>query len=243
MIQRYPSDERHISSGQWGLTADTFYTSSDEKYLGFHDLVAFTHTVLNGRDDATSMKLHRNIELINIVLHGAIGFYDNNGGISSFPENSLQVTSAGKGMYQREFNAGNRPAELIQIGFLPDRLNTNPLKTKGFYDLAKNKNEFVELVSPKNPSSLSIQQHAAVLLGEFDKNQHIGYAVQNNLVGLFVYIAEGEVLLNNQILRKGDSAGIIGEEQSLFHTIQHSRILIIEVSLNGERIVNENIHG
>ena len=232
MVTKYMSDERIHTSAGWGTTAETFYASDKEKYLGFGNLVQLSHSILNVNSGNSGMKLHRNMEVVDIILNGAIGFQDSFGETSIYPANTIQVVSAGKGIYQTEFNAGPTEAEKIQIGFLPGTLNKEPVKTKALYNLQTNLNSLVELVSPRNPASLSIRQNTAVFLGEFEKNNHIGYALNNNSVGLFVYILSGVVTVQNQILRRGDAVGILDEEQTLLHTAEHSSILVMETSLN-----------
>lgn len=232
MYQLYRADERLNISGSWGTSADTFFASEKEKYLGFGNLAQVTHTTLNVNSGNSGMKLHRNMELVDIILSGSVGFQDSFGGNSSFPEKTLQVISAGKGMYQLEFNAGIVEAEKLQIGFLPNILNKAPLKTKAMYDLGQHKNALIELVSPNNPNSLTVRQDAALFLGEFEKEQHVGYSLSNNSVGLFVYVISGVITVHNEILRRGDAVGIIKEEQMLLHTAEHSKIMVIEVSLN-----------
>ena len=232
MVTIYRFDERMNSAGDWGMSSETFYASEQEKYLGFGNLVQLSRTVRNPGSGTSGMKLHRNLELVDIILSGTVGYQDSFGGFSNFPENTLQVVSAGKGIFQAEFNPGTTEAEKIQIGFLPNSLNKTPVKTKGLFDLTSSKNSLLELVSPNNQHSLSVRQTAAVLLGEFDENKHIGYTLNRETVGLFVHVVSGVVTMNSEILRRGDSAGIIQEEQTLFHTAEPTVLLVIEVSMN-----------
>jgi redox-sensitive bicupin YhaK (pirin superfamily) len=232
MYTLYPSDERLNTSGTWGTSAETFYGSEKEKYLGFGNLVQFTHTTLNADGGNPGMKLHRNMELVDIILKGSVGFQDSFGGTSAFPEKTVQVLSAGKGIYQLEFNAGIREAEKLQIGFLPNTLNREPFKTKAMFDLEEHQDALVELVSPTGASSLTVRQQAAVLLGQFAPGKHLGYTLNSSVVGLFVFVASGVASVQNQILRRGDAIGIVNEEQTMIHTAEQSTIVVIEVSMN-----------
>lgn len=232
MYTIYRDNERLNTAGAWGVSSETFSASEQEKYLGFGNLVQLSRTVLNSSSGSSGMKLHRNMELVDIILSGTVGYQDSFGGSSHFPKNTLQVISAGKGIFQAEFNPGESEAEKIQIGFLPNSLNKTPIKTKGLFDLSGEKNALVELVSPNNAGSLTVRQTAAVLLGEFEENKHIGYTLNRETVGLFVHVVSGVVSVNKEILRRADSVGIIQEEQTLFHTAEPSVILVIEVSMN-----------
>ncbi len=232
MYTLYRAEERMNTAGAWGASADTFFASEEEKYLGFGNLVQVTRSILNVDSGSSGMKLHRNMELVDIILSGTIGYQDSFGVSSDFPQNTLQVISSGKGIFQAEFNPGAIETEKIQIGFLPDSLNKRPIKTKGLFDITSGKNSFVELISPTNAQSLTVRQNAAVLLGEFEENRHIGYTLNRDTIGLFVHIVSGVVSMNKEILRRGDSVGIIQEEQTLIHTAEPSVILLIEVSMN-----------
>lgn len=231
MYTLYPANERLNTAGAWGTSAETFFSSEQEKYLGFGNLVQVTNTTLNTEKGNSGMKLYRNMELVDIMVRGSVGFQDSVGVISTFPENTVQVVSAGKGIYQLEFNAGIGEAEKLQIGFLPNSLNREPVKTKALFDLLENNNTLVELVSPNNAASLTVRQHAAVLLGEFEAGRHLGYTLNSSLVGLFIYVLNGVVSVHNQILRRGDSIGITNEEQTMIHTAEQTRLLVIEVSM------------
>lgn len=232
MITPYPASGRQNVSGPWGTTAETFFASEQEHFLGFGNLVQLSHSTLNVGSTSAGMKLHRNMELVDIMLQGAVGFQDSLGGTSNFPAGTVQVVSAGRGIYQQEFNAGVVEAEKIQLGFLPDSLNKPPFKTKAMYDLTEHRDAFVELVSPGNPGSLTVRQRVAVLMGRFTEGQHIGYSLTGTDVGLFVYVISGVVNVQQQTLRRGDAAGLVGEDQVMLHTAEPSTILIVEVSMN-----------
>jgi redox-sensitive bicupin YhaK (pirin superfamily) len=227
----YLASERLNTAGAWGTSVETFFASEQEKYLRFGNLVQVTTTTLNSEGGNSGMKLHRNMELVDIMVRGSVGFQDSFGVTSMLPESTVQVVSAGKGIYQMEFNAGTQEAEKLQIGFLPSSLNREPVKTKALFDLYQNNNTLVELVSPNNIASLTVRQHAAVLLGEFDAGRNLGYTLNSNMVGLFIYVLNGVVSVHTQILRRGDSVGIANEEQVMIQTAEQSRLLVIEVAM------------
>ncbi|MDP1676941.1 MAG: pirin family protein [Bacteroidota bacterium] len=227
----YRHNELVANTDLWGESAETFFGSDNEKYLGFGNLVQLKRTSLKNGADRAPMKIHKNIEVVDIILNGSVEFQDSSGQVSSFPANTLQVLSAGKGIYQQEFNLGDTVVEKIRLEFLPDMLNQSVIKTKALFDLQKNKNSFVELISPSNASSLTIRQQAAVLLGEFAVDQHIGYRLNNKAVGLFVYVVSGKIAIQNTILSSSEAVGITDEEQTILHTLEPSILLVIEVEL------------
>ena len=74
MYTLFKSTERSNTSGSWGTSAETFFGSDQEKYLGFGNLVQLTHSTLNRNQGNSGMKLHRNMEIVDIVLKGSVGF-------------------------------------------------------------------------------------------------------------------------------------------------------------------------
>ncbi len=231
MFTVYKQNEVATNHEPWGRSIETFFGSDNEKYLGFGNLVQLTRTTLKNSADRAPMQMHKNMEIVDIILDGSAEFQDSFGQLSFFPSNTLQVLSAGSGIYRRELTSDEKPAEMIQLGFLPDKLNQPVIKTKALFDLQKNRNSFVELISPANASSLTIRQQAAVLLGEFETDQHIGYGLNNSLVGLFVYIVKGKVIIQNNIMLSGEGIGITEEDQIIMHIAEPSIVLLIELEL------------
>jgi len=231
MYSVYRHNELIINTELWGESLETFFGSENEKYLGFGNLVQLTRTSLKTSVDCAPMQLHKNMEIVDVILKGSIEFQDSVGQTSSFPANTVQVLSAGSGIYRWEFISSDDSAEKIQLGFLPDKLNQPVVKTKASFNLQKYKNSFVELISPAYASSLTIRQQAAVLLGEFDADQHIGYSLNNTSVGIFVYVVRGKITVRNTILSVGESVGITAEEQTILYTSEPSILLLVEVEL------------
>ncbi len=241
----YKLHEKQCREETWGTRSETFFSSDEEKYLGFGDIVSVSTLTIFPHCYSDGMKLFRNTELINIILNGTVGYQDSAGSVSSFPENTMQILSAGRGLYQMEFNPGNFVLRKVQIGFLPNVINTAPIQTKAIFNLEENLNTFVELVSPRqSSSSLTIKQQAALLLGKFQKDQHIGYQISNKRVGVFVYVVDGSIIINNEVFNSGESCGINEQGDIMIHTASHATVLIIETIMSQEGSENyENIYG
>lgn len=232
----YPAQERQITAHSWGIASETFFGGEEEKTLGMGDLVQFTQTAFHPGYSNTGMRLLRNIELVDIVLQGRAGFQDSTGSVATYPQNTIQVISAGKGMYLSEFNATEQGVlEKLQIGFLPRTLNTNPIHTKGLFDLEEHRNSFVTLISPHvDTSSLSIKQHAALLLGKFDEGQQIIYDVSGTSTGLFLFAVEGIVTVGDKILHKSDGLSVHPAERIAVTFAKESVLLLVEIEIENQ---------
>ena len=62
----YRADERQNTTGPWGASADTFFASEQERYLGFGTLVQVTHTTLNVNGGNSGMMLHAPLPFVGI---------------------------------------------------------------------------------------------------------------------------------------------------------------------------------
>lgn len=235
-ITVYRAQERQITAHSWGIASETFFGGSDEKTLGFGNLVQLTQTTFHPGYSNTGMKLLRNIELIDIVLKGRAGFQDSAGSVATYPQNTIQVISAGKGIYLSEFNATEQGTlEKLQIGFLPNRLNSNPIQTKALFDLEENKNSLVTLISPHvDASTLSVKQHVAILLGKFNEGKQIIYDVSGQQTGLFLFVMDGIVTIGDQILHKSDAIAVYPAERIAVTFAQESVLLLIEIDIDTE---------
>lgn len=244
MFKTYLQNEIRTRQGEWGKISDTFFPGEQEKYFGFGDMVQLSDIQLNPHSLHEGMKLRRNFESVNIILNGSISYQDGEGRTSSFPEKSVQVFSAGKGIYRLECNRSDSVLRAVQIGFLPDVINTQPIQTKALFDLDKNLNSFVEIVSPLfSSSTLSVRQKAAILLGKFEEGNHIGYQIHNDTTGVFIYVIDGAVTMKEQTLINGESCSISGIGDVMLHTASESTILLIETVIQLEGTTDENIYG
>jgi redox-sensitive bicupin YhaK (pirin superfamily) len=124
MFSYYKLNERKVENGIWGESNDTFFAADNEKYLGFGNLVQLTRSLLKHNGDFTSMKNHKNMGIVDIIIKGSVGFKDSLGQVSSFPESTVQVLSAGSGIYQREFNTGVILQKRSSPGFFQENLTS-----------------------------------------------------------------------------------------------------------------------
>lgn len=229
----YTAEERQTTVHSWGMVSEMLYSGAEEKYLGFGDLVQFSRMRFHPGYSSTPMTLLRNLEVIDIVLTGSAGYQDGTGVNATYPDNTMQIVSAGKGMYRSEFNASHdKPLEKIQIGILPNRLNTDPVRTKALFDPDAHRNTLITLVSPhSDPSTLSIRQQAAIVLGKFDAGKQIVYDVSGSSTGLFLYVVSGIVTVGDRQLHQNDGIGMKSPERIAVTFAEESVLLIVELEM------------
>ncbi|MEK6942086.1 MAG: pirin family protein [archaeon] len=175
---------------------------------------------------------HDNMEIVTIVLEGALLHSDSMGNRGVIPAGDVQRMSAGTGIAHSEANASKKePVKLFQIWIYPKERNIGPsYEQKSFAGLQKNK--FTQIVSPDGKNgSLRINQDAGFLLGEFDAGKDVSFKPENTEHGVFVFVVSGKVFVGKEKLAERDSAEITGAKEIKITALEKSKILIIEVPM------------
>lgn len=178
---------------------------------------------------------HQNMEIISIPLAGTIQHKDSMGNSSEITSGEIQVMSAGTGVEHSEWNPGNETLNLLQIWIFTAEENVTPrYDQKNFQDLLVT-NQLVTLVTPKNKpqkDSLYIHQNAFLSMGRFEKNTNYSYLLNEKTNGIYLFLIEGEILVNSQTLQKRDAIGIWDTETVAIDFVTDSQLLVIEVPMN-----------
>lgn len=174
---------------------------------------------------------HRNIEIITIPLNGSVHYKDNFGNNQTINAGDVQILSAGTGIYHSEFNASEtEPLNLLQIWIIPDKTNIRPTCDIKSYSIDSLKNKFRLIASPyKMEESLFINQDAYVYLTDIDKNYRIEFLLNNPKNGVFVFIIDGTVTFEKNIINNRDALEISETKSVKLYANSDSRLLFIEV--------------
>ncbi|MBL8007878.1 MAG: pirin family protein [Ignavibacteria bacterium] len=177
---------------------------------------------------------HDNMEIVTIPLKGEVAHKDSMGTKEVIKSGEVQIMSAGSGLTHSEFNNSEKDlVNLLQIWVFPKEKNITPRYDQKKFDSEERKNKFQLLVSPgKENGSLWINQNAFFSLADFDKDMNVQYKLKNKGNGVYIFIIEGSVELDGETLNRRDAAGIEGENEINFKTIEKSEILVIEVPMN-----------
>ncbi|HLC74034.1 MAG TPA: pirin family protein, partial [Candidatus Nanoarchaeia archaeon] len=163
---------------------------------------------------------------------GALEHKDSMGNKGIIKANEIQRMSAGTGIMHSEFNPSKKDkVHLLQIWIEPKENNIKPsYEQKNFFKLKIN--EFTSVVSGiRNNNSVYIHQNAYFSLGNFDADKEINYKLHNVKNGIFLFVIEGEINIENNLLKEGDTAEIQETSKVNFMTKKESKIIIIEVPL------------
>lgn len=179
---------------------------------------------------------HDNMEIITIPLSGALAHRDSMGNGGTIGVNDVQVMSAGTGIQHSEYNASEtETANTLQIWIFPKNRQVAPRYDQRHFDPINHKNKFQLLLSPKPEDGvLWVHQDTWFTIGEFDSG--ITTICQTHISGngLFIFLIEGQISINQHILNRRDAIAIsdIEPKEIRIDVIQHAKILIIEVPMH-----------
>ncbi len=229
----HKADKRGYANHGWLKANHSFSFASfyDPEKINFGAL-----RVLNDDEIAPGMGFathpHDNMEIITIPLEGAIRHQDSMGNSEVLSVGSIQVMSAGKGLYHSEHNANkDKELKLLQIWIIPNKSQVEP--KYGDFKLPETiKNEWTEIVSPiKSDTQPWIYQDAWLTIGEFDINHVKKYEFKKTGNGLYVFVIEGELTIEGHTLNRRDAIGIWDTSSVNFVSTVETKVLLLEVPL------------
>lgn len=230
----YPANERGKSDHGWLKANFSFsfasYYHPDKIHFG-------ALRVLNDDIIAGGMGFgthpHDNMEIITIPLAGALEHKDSMGNRGVIHAGEVQVMSAGTGVQHSEFNhSKTEAANTLQIWLFPRERNVEPRYDQKDFKALFKQNQLTTLISPdKDGDALWINQDATFSMGSFDAGQHLNYTVSRPENGAYVFVLEGTVEIEGQVLNKKDALGIYETASVKIDASEDTRLLIIDVPM------------
>ena len=162
IIKLRKSNERFKSSSEWLESKHSFSFSEhrDQLWDNFGKIRVINEDIISP-NSGFSMHSHSNMEIITIVIKGAITHRDSLNNLVIIHEDEVQIMSAGTGISHSEKNEENENCKLFQIWIYPDEQNLKPS-----YNQISMKNIFgnnLIIDSPKNKNSrLFINQDISI---------------------------------------------------------------------------------
>lgn len=175
---------------------------------------------------------HDNMEIVTIPLEGDLAHKDSTGRAEIIRQHDVQIMSAGKGIYHSEKNANpDKPVKLLQIWVLPKERNIEPRYEQKSFPPESYHNQLKTVVAPDNSEAVWINQDAYFSLGNFDANLQTQYALKKQGNGVYVFLIEGQIEANGQVLSPRDAVGIWETDFVEIKALAKSRLVLIEVPM------------
>jgi redox-sensitive bicupin YhaK (pirin superfamily) len=177
---------------------------------------------------------HDNMEIISIALEGELEHQDSMGNRQIIRPGEVQVMSAGRGIRHSEKNPlRDQKTKFLQIWVFPDKKNVEPRYDQQVFPLQSRKNNLVQVLSP-NPDDKGvwIHQKAWFHLGAFDRGFETQYSLKLKGNGLYVFVIEGDLEVDSQILNRRDGYGVWDTENIKLKALSSTELLLMEVPMN-----------
>ena len=234
----YKSDARGRANHGWldARHSFSFANHYDPERMNFGVL-----RVLNDDIIAPSMGFgthpHDNMEIITIPLRGALRHKDSMGNEAVIEQNEVQIMSAGTGVRHSEYNASpENDINLLQIWLFPKVRNVVPRYAQRAFRPEDRVNQLQTVVAPigsdgEKAEAIGIHQDAWFSLGTLKSGVEKTYSLKKSGNGVYLFVIEGSVTVNDTPLSKRDALGVWDIENVSIKADSDAEILLMDVPM------------
>jgi len=241
MITKRPAEQRGHANYGW---LDTWHTFSfadyhDPEQMGWGPLrVINDDTVAPGRGFGTHG--HRDMEIISVVLSGALAHQDSMGHGTTIVPGEVQRMSAGKGVMHSEFNpSADTPARFLQIWIQPTERGGTPSYEQKRFDEDSSHDDWQLLASPDGRAdSVSIRQDATLARSRIAGGQSRTVRLAAGRLA-YLHVIAGQVSLSGvqgsrttgsaSTLGPGDGARVADESTLILTASDNTDVLLFDL--------------
>lgn len=175
---------------------------------------------------------HENMEIVSIPLSGDLHHKDSTGRDEIIRQNDVQIMSAGSGIAHSETNANNdRDVKFLQLWVFPKERNIEPRYEQKTFKPEDRLNQVLTVVAPDNTNAVWINQDAWFSLGNFSKDFTTTYQLHKEGNGVYAFILNGNVTINDQPLETRDGFGTWETAAINIKADSDAEILLVEVPM------------
>ncbi|GIO09146.1 quercetin 2,3-dioxygenase [Brevibacillus reuszeri] len=213
MIQLYPSNLRYSVDLGWlrSHLSFSFGEYFDENNTGFGVMrVCNDDEVVGGKGFGPHP--HSDMEIVTVVLRGAIKHEDNLGNVEVTSAGEVQRMSAGSGIIHAEYNASETDdLNFLQLWFMPSERGLTPSFETKRYDAQGLQNQLLPVVSPEGGEKIAvIHQDMTIYLSRLEAAKTLSFSQKEDR-RTFLFVIEGSLSVNEQAMGTRDSARIEAE--------------------------------
>ena len=177
---------------------------------------------------------HSNMEIISIPLEGDLQHMDDMGNSTVIKSGDVQVMSAGTGVSHSEHNKSkNEMVKFLQIWVIPNKKDVTPRYDQISIKNIETKNSLYQILSPnEDDNGVWIHQDAWFHLGDYESDKTDSYSIKKEGNGVYIFVLEGDIVVNGQNLNKRDGYGIWETDSFTLHSNSTAKVLVMEVPMN-----------
>jgi quercetin 2,3-dioxygenase len=175
---------------------------------------------------------HDNMEIISIPLEGDLEHGDSMGNTTVIKQGDVQAMSAGTGVVHSEKNKNSAAqVKFLQVWIIPNKQNVQPRYDQKTFTDAEKQNKLLTVVSPvgSNDGGIHIHQDAWFHLAKLEKGITVQYDFQKRGNGVYAFVLEGDITINEIAMNKRDGMGISDTSQLTIIADSNTELLLIEV--------------
>jgi len=232
MIMLRKSADRGLADHGWLKSRHSFSFADyyDPAHMGFGNLRVINEDRIAPGTGFGSHG-HRDMEILSVVLAGALAHRDSMGTGATVVPGELQRMSAGRGVMHSEFNAArDADTHFLQIWILPSKQGIEPgYEQKAFADADK-RGRLRLVASPDGlDDSLTVHADACLYAGLFGGDERATLALAPGRLG-YVHVARGALQVNGQALAAGDAMLLRGESQVELGQGRDADVLVFDLA-------------
>lgn len=231
----HKAETRGVSNHGWLNSRHTFSFSgyNNPERIHFGALRVLNDDIVEG-GMGFGTHPHNNMEIISIPLEGDLEHQDSMGNKAVIRHGDVQVMSAGTGVYHSEYNANKgEKVKFLQIWLFPNQENVTPRYGQITLNVEDRHNKLQQVLSPNaDDEGVWIHQDAWFNMGKFDKDFSLTYSLHKENNGVYVFVLQGDVTVNGQVLNERDGLGIWEVDKlEITANSQDAEILLMEVPM------------
>lgn len=213
MVVMRPAGERGGADHGWLRTRHSFSFADywDARWMGWGNLRVLNEDWI-APGTGFGMHGHRDMEILTVVLSGALTHRDSMGHSALISPGEVQHMSAGSGVQHSEFNHGARePVHLLQIWLLPLRRGLAPRYSQRSWEPQAFAGRLCLLAAPHAEDGvLPLQADARVYATRLAEGEAVKLDLAPGRRG-WVQVARGSLRANGRPLDAGDGLGLAEE--------------------------------
>lgn len=228
-----PSNERGRANFDWLDSRHSFSFGQyfDANHVGFGPLrVINEDKVAPGAGFGTHG--HANMEILSIVLDGALEHKDSAGNAEVIRPGDVQRMSAGTGVQHSEYNASkDDPVHFLQIWIIPEEEGITPSYQQTTFP-TEDRQGRLKLLGSRDGRDGAITIHRDVdLYGSVLSNgDSLTHAIGPNR-GVWIQMIRGTVRANGEIITAGDGLALSREPDIKIDAIEGAEFLLFDMAL------------
>lgn len=221
------SEERGHANHGWldSRFSFSFANYYDPEWMGFSDLRVINDDRIAGGGGFPTHP-HQEMEILSIVLEGALAHKDSTGSGSTIRYGQFQLMSAGTGIAHSEFNPNPKEStRLMQIWIIPNQTKVPPRYQESDLSPELWKNRWQPVATPEaEDGALEIRSDTRIYIADLKAGESITLPFKPGRLG-WLQMATGSIRVAGETAGEGDGIAIVDEETA--PTIEATRDAIL----------------